>query len=199
VGSVRVAEVESVRVIEWQVDVELTHDADPEVTLRADACAMARRTETGPELIVVPGTGAPLEEGRPIPQCELGRDDVGDLLRSLGESVGDLMRQLGQGLFGGGGAPGGSTGGSGSGGSTGGAGSAGLPPLPFPLPTPPPPAPSGGVCGSIRVRVERTERAAPVPLHLPEGGHRVWIELANDGDESVRIGALGDASFTDAS
>src|SRR5690606_3358960 len=28
---------------------------------------------------------------------------------------------------------------------------------------------------------------------------RVWIELANDGDESVRIGALGDASFTDAS
>ncbi|HEY8428353.1 MAG TPA: MlaD family protein [Sandaracinaceae bacterium] len=186
VSSVRVGQVESLRVVEGQVDVEFSIDSDHEITLRADACAMARQTETGPELIVVPGTGAPLEEGRAMPECEPTRDDVGDLLRSLGESVGDLMRQLGHGLFGGA-APGGSTSG----------GTGGLPPLPFPLP--PPPAPTSDVCDSIRVRIDRTERAAPVPIHLPDGGHRVWIELANDGDEDVRLGALGDATFTDAS
>lgn len=205
VSSVRVGQVKSVRVLEGQVDVEFAIDSDHEITLRADACALARRTEAGSELIVVPGTGAAIEEDRPIPQCEVTSDDLGGVLRSLGEGVNDMLRQLGQGLFG----PPGSGGGS----------SAPLPlpipslpgggssaPLPLPIPSlpgpgsPSAPAPSAStVCDSLRVRVERTEVAAPVPLHLPSGGHRVFLEIANDSDQAARVGALGDATFTDAS
>ncbi len=198
VSSVRVGQVESVRVQEGQVDVEFSIASDHEITLRADACALARRSEGGPELLVLPGTGAALEEERPIPQCEIPTPDVGNLMRSLGEGMGDMLRQLGQGLFGGGGAPGGS--GGSSGGSSGGGSSGGSTlPLPFPLPSIPSPGSASGACDSIRVRIERTERVAPIPVHLPQGGQRAWIELANDRDEAMRVGALGDATFTDAS
>lgn len=196
VSSVRVGQVDSVRVQEGQVDVEFSIDSDHEITLRADACALARRSEAGSELIVVPGTGAALEDERAIPQCEITSDDVGGLLRSLGEGMGDMLRQLGQGLFG---QPGGSSGSGGSGGS--GGSTAPIPPLPIPVPSlpgiPAPTASSG--CDSMRVRVERTEAAPAVPLHLPDGGQRVWIEIANDSDQAMRVGALGDATFTDAS
>lgn len=101
VSSVRVGQVESVRVVEDHVDVELSIGRDHEITMRADACALARRTEQGPELIIMPGRGAPLEDGRVIPQCEITQGDVGDLLRTLGQGVGDMLRQLGQGMSGG--------------------------------------------------------------------------------------------------
>ncbi len=204
VSSVRVGQVESVRVQEGHVDVEFAIDSDHEVTLRADACALARRTEAGSELLVVPGTGAALEEDRPIPQCEITSDDLGGVLRSLGEGVNDMLRQLGQGLFG----PPGSGGGSSAPlplpiPSPGGGSSA---PLPLPIPSlpgpgsPSAPAPAASsVCDSLRVRVERTEVAPPVPLHLPSGGHRVFLEIANDSDRPARVGALGDATFTDPS
>jgi hypothetical protein len=99
VSSVRVGQVESVRVVEGQVDVEVAIEREHEITVRADACAMARRTEAGPELIILPGEGAPIAEDRAIPQCEITSDDVGGLMRSLGEGMNEVLRQLGQGLF----------------------------------------------------------------------------------------------------
>jgi hypothetical protein len=102
VSSVRVGQVEAVRVVEGQVDVEVAIEREHEITVRADACALARRTESGPELIIVPGEGAPIEEGRAIPQCEITAGDVGGLMRSLGEGMNEMLRQLGQGLFNGG-------------------------------------------------------------------------------------------------
>lgn len=132
VSSVRVGQVESVRVVEGQVDVEVAFAREHEITVRADACALARRTEAGPELIIVPGEGAPIEEGRAIRQCEITPGDVGGLMRSLGEGMNEMLRQLGQGLF--------------NGGQQGGSRGAPLPlPLPptapqpaTPLPPPPP-------------------------------------------------------------
>ena len=120
VSSVRVGQVEAVRVVEGQVDVEVAIEREHEITVRADACAMARRTEAGPELVIVPGEGAPIEEGRAIPQCQITSDDVGGLMRSLGEGMNEMLRQLGQGLFNGG-QQGGSSG----------------PALPLPFPQPP--------------------------------------------------------------
>lgn len=98
VSSVRVGEVKTVRVVEGEVEVELKFDRGHEITLRRDACAIAARTESGPVLIVVPGTREPLEAGHAIPQCEPAMGDLGDLFRGLGEGMSELLRQLGQGL-----------------------------------------------------------------------------------------------------
>lgn len=129
VSSVRVGQVEAVRVVEGQVDVEVAIEREHEITVRADACAMARRTAAGPELIIEPGEGAPLEEGRAIPQCEITPGDVGGLMRSLGEGMNEMLRQLGQGLF--------------NGPQQGGSAppSLPIPPLPQPPATQPPPPP----------------------------------------------------------
>ncbi|HJL14643.1 MAG TPA: MCE family protein, partial [Sandaracinaceae bacterium LLY-WYZ-13_1] len=133
VSGVRVGEVQSVRVIEGQVDVEWTLEGDHEVTVRTDSCAMAvPREGEGPALVVVPGEGEPLEEERPIPQCELGSAALGDVMRGLGEGLGNLMEELGRGLLGGGGpgGGGGSDGGGPGGSGSGGSGGSGLP-FPF--------------------------------------------------------------------
>lgn len=129
VSSVRVGQVESVRVVEGEVDVEVSIEREHEITVRADACAMARRTEAGPELVILPGEGAPLAEGRAIPECQPPPNDVGGLMRSLGEGMTEMLRQLGQGLF--------------NGAPTGGTppptpASPGQPSAPDPLPPPPP-------------------------------------------------------------
>lgn len=103
VSSVRVGEVESVRVVEGHVDVELAIDREHEVTVRADGCALARRTESGAELVLVPGTGAPLADGATIPQCEARAGDIGSMIRALGEGMNEALRELGRSLNGPGG------------------------------------------------------------------------------------------------
>ena len=197
VSGVRVGQVEAVRVIEGQVDVELAIDDDHEVTLRTDACAMAVPQQGQPTLVIAPGTGALLEEDRPIPQCELGGGQLRDLMRGLGEGLGQMLEQLGQGLLGGGGS---------------GTSPSPLPQLPLPLPSPgspsspnapnapPPPPPRatrGAACEAVRVRVDRVEDVAPVPLLLADGGHRVWLVFDNDGAETMEIGPLSEATFSD--
>ena len=195
VSGVRVGQVEAVRVIEGQVDVELSVEDEHEVTLRTDACAMALPRDGQPTLVIAPGTGAVLEEDRPIPQCELAGGQLGDLMRGLGEGLGQMLEQLGQGLLGGGSAGGGG----GSGGGSGGGGGLQLPiPLPSPSPPPNPPGGAAGRCDAIRVRADRVEDVPATPLLLAQGGHRVWLVFENDGDGAVEIGPLSEASFVDA-
>ncbi len=215
VSGVRVGEVREVRVVEGQVDVEFVLSDDHEVTIREDTCALALAREgEGAVLLLTPGEGAPLAEERAIPQCELLPEGaLGDLARQLGGALGDLLRQFGGGLGNGGG---------------GGGGGGGTLPLPLPIPrlpglpdlAPPPSSPSApstpdplappppadappppsfdGVCEGLSVRVERVERAEPVLLHLPDGGHRVWLEFRNDSDRAMQVGSIAQASFTDA-
>jgi hypothetical protein len=214
VSGVRVGEVRSVRLIEGQVDVELVIDDEHELTLRNDSCAMARRGDTGPSLVIIPGVGEPLPEAndeRPIPECDLQAEGMRDLLRSLGEGVGDMMRSLADGVLGGA---------AGSGGGGGGAPSGGGFPFPFP---PAAPAPGGGTapplapappppgqpiqppppfvgstgCTQLRVRVDHVEPANAVPLVLPNGGHRVHLVFSNDGDRTMRVGPVDMATFVD--
>ncbi|MCB9592465.1 MAG: MCE family protein [Sandaracinaceae bacterium] len=203
VSGVRVGAVRSVHVIEGQVDVEFVIDDGHDVTLRDDSCALAMRREgEAPTLMVMVGEGAPLTEERAIPQCELATDGLDDLARQLGGTLGDIMRSLGSGLFGGG--PGGG----------------GAPPIPLPglpgLPGPPDPPPSNGpspdpstsppppppafdgACDGLSVRVERVEPERVVPVILPQGGQRVWLEVRNDRQETMRVGSIAQATFTDA-
>ncbi|HJL15202.1 MAG TPA: hypothetical protein RMH99_06075, partial [Sandaracinaceae bacterium LLY-WYZ-13_1] len=60
----------------------------------------------------------------------------------------------------------------------------------------PPPA-DDSPCAAVSIRVRRVERAAPVPLHLARGGHRVLLVFRNDGDEAVEVGPLSEATFAD--
>ncbi len=216
VSGVRVGDVKSIHVVEGQVDVEFVISDDHDVTLRTDSCAMALRREgQPPALLIVPGEAAPLTEERAIPQCELPTEALDDLARQLGGTLGDLLRSFGGGLLGGGGPGGGGPGG-------------GTIPLPLPLPglrppgagapspppdeppddttapldapgdAPPPPPSFDGACDGLSLRIERTERASAVPVFMPQGGHRVWLEVRNDSDRTMRVGSIAQATFTDA-
>lgn len=213
VSGVRVGEVREVRVVEGEVDVAFVIGRDHDVTLREDSCALAMPREGGPgALTLSPGTGAPLTEPRTIPQCELPSSAIGDLARDLGGTLGEVLRSLTEGILGGGASPPGS----------------GPLPLPLPglpgLPSPPSPpsGPSGpsdpgdaptdpppppdlppppsfdGVCAGLTMRVDGVERAGPALAHLPQGGHRVWLEVRNDTERTMRVGSIAQATFTDA-
>ena len=217
VSGVRVGEVREVRVVEGEVDVAFVIARDHDVTLREDSCALATPREGGPgALTLTPGTGAPLTEPRAIPQCELPSNVIGDLARDLGGTLGEVLRSLSEGILGGGGA-----------GPPGGSGTLplplpglpGLPPAPTtprdpsdpsgprdptgpsdapPPPDLPPPPSFDGVCAGLTLRVDGIERAGPVPVQLPRGGHRVWLEVRNDTARTMRVGSIAQATFTDA-
>jgi hypothetical protein len=173
VSSVRVGKVESVRVVEGHVEVAFSIDRDHDVTLRTDACAIGRRAQNGQQaaLIVVPGTGAMREDQEsPIAQCRIEANDVGDLMRSLGEGMGDLMRGLGRSLF-----PNGAP---------------QIPTVPSPVPMPAPTV--SDPCSTVHFRIARVE-----PVALPHGGHRVWLDVSNAGETSMQIGSASEATFTD--
>lgn len=130
VSGVRVGVVQDVRIIEGQVDVEIAIERDHEVTIREDTCALPAGGASGPALALSVGTGAPLSEARPIPQCRIDAPDVGDLFRTLGDGFGQILRQLGGGMRGAGPAP--------ATGSSGGTTAPTPPPDPN-APAPPPP------------------------------------------------------------
>ncbi|MCA9608479.1 MAG: MCE family protein [Myxococcales bacterium] len=216
VSGVRVGDVKSVHVVEGQVDVEFVIGDDHDVTLRTDSCALAvRREGQPPQLVIVPGEAAPLTEEQAIPQCQLPTDSLDGIARQLGGTLGEMLRSFGGGLLGGGGPGGGGSGG-------------GTIPLPLPIPglrpppspstpstpddappdhptdpppppdLPPPPPSFDGACDGLSVRVERTEAAGAVPVFMPQGGHKVWLEVRNDSDRTMRVGSIAQATFTDA-
>lgn len=204
VSGVTVGEVKSLAIMEGEVDIEFTIEDEHEITLREDTCALAVRGETGPGLVLVPGEGAPLNEEqaeRPIAECRLPGSELNDLFAQLGDTLGSMIRAFGQGL--------GGAGGGGSGGGSG--GTIPIPPIPQPpapggggggtAPVPVPPiggGGAGGACGSVSVRVDGVERVDPVPLLLTDGGYRAWLVFQNDGDETMRMGPISQATFTDA-
>lgn len=201
VSGVRVGEVREIVVVEGQVDVVFVIDDEHDVTLREDSCALALRGEGGPTLVLAPGQGPPLTEERPIPQCAPASPELREMMGQLGDAVGGMLRDL----LGGGGASGG--------GRPGVPNIPGLPfpgapsdppssdrdPEPGPAPTDVPPPPSfDGTCGGLSVEVGGVEAADPVPLVMPQGGHRVWLVFSNASDRPMRIGSISQATFTDS-
>lgn len=180
VSGVRVGEVEAVTVIEGQVDVELSIASDHQVTLRQDSCVLAAAGDGEPTLVLVPGTGAPREGEAPIPECALPADAVSEAMRGLGEGVQSLLRSLAEGM-------------------RDGMRDAPRPPPASPPPASPPPASpaTGDICEGVTLRLDGVEPVSPVPLHLPNGGQRVWIVVENPSDRTLQLGPLNAATFAD--
>jgi len=218
VSGVRVGSVGDVRVIEGAIDVAFLIDDDHEGTSREVSSALAVGGSNEPTLILYPGEGRPLTEERALPQCELADQALRDLAEQFGDTIGGLLRSLGSGFFGG------ASGGSGSGGSGSGGPSfpmPSLPPLPrrspggptHPPPSAPPPnvpppnvppppvlpAPLGAepTCDFLSARIDSVERATAVPLHLPQGGYRVWFEFRNTSGQTMQISSVSHATFSD--
>ncbi len=192
VSSVRVGHVKSVRVVEANVDVEFEIDDEHQVTLRTDSCALARHADGQREaaLILMLGTGAMREGEAPIAQCriELGAE-AGQLMRQLGEGIGGVLRQFGRGLFGG---------------TPSDPSHPSSPQAPPSAPQPPPSQPfaplptvrtQAEACEAVRIRVDRIERVEAIPVLLPSGGYRLFLEFANNNDVPMEIGGATDASF----
>jgi hypothetical protein len=196
---VEIGDVTDVRLEGDHARVAFRVRSEHELTLHADACAMASRDAEHPALLVLPGeTG---ELAGPIPECRLEES----VMRELGATIGSALAEFSEGFFGEIGitpvlptvptAPGASPSGtnpSGTGPTV--TGPNGLPQLPNGLGGSPGfgPAPA---CTGITARVTGTRPEAAVPLHLPEGGTRVEITFVNDGDRSFEVGPASQAIF----
>lgn len=209
VSGVQVGEVQSITITEGEVEIEFSISSDHEITMRNDTCVLAVSGEQGSGLVLVNGEGSPLTDEqaeRPLPECRLPDQELEGIFGQLGNMLGSMIRAFGQGITGGvNPSPGGP-----------------VPPTPqiprpvvpsppLPIPSPtapqipgnppaPPPPPVGssgtGACAAVSVRVERVEEVSAVPILLGDGGHRVWMVFQNDGDDTMRVGSVTQATFT---
>ena len=63
---------------------------------------------------------------------------------------------------------------------------------------PPPPDQAGGSgCSAVSARVDGVEQVSAVPILLSNGGYRVWFIFQNNSAETMEIGSVTQATFTD--